>query len=275
MVLGYARRMARDTDDSLSAATRALADATAQLTRLLGEQARQVVPEVSETIAASLREASRGLAEASEGVARATGGSRADERRRAKVERTRADLLAAAARVIAEKGYEGASVGDIAAAAGYTKGALYAHFASKEEVFLALAREQLDLSIDAPDATIPGVSVDGVDQDAVADWLCGTQDDPRVLLSLEFLAYGLRHPDASSDLAELHVRSHEVLADQVAEVRRARQGDAAEPGTTQDDYDTALAVISVLNVAALEGRLTGSERLSPRAAARVIARLLG
>ncbi|MFC8191547.1 TetR/AcrR family transcriptional regulator [Cellulomonas sp. NPDC057328] len=292
--------MARDDHDALSAATRALVDATATLTRVLGDQARTVVPEVGATVAQSLREASRGLAVASETVSRtartaspagtgtaggtgtgtdgadapAAGGARAEDRRRQRVDRTRADLLAAAARVIAAKGYEGASVGDIAAEAGYTKGAVYAHFGSKEEVFLTLARDRLHITIESPDATIPGVTVDGVDEEAVAGWLCGVQDDPRILLSLEFLAYGLRHPEASGELARLHVASHEVLADQVAEVRRARQGADAVPGTTQDDYDTALAVISVLNVATLEGRLTGSPRLSPQAGARVIARLL-
>ncbi len=292
----YPRSMAHD--DSLSAATRALVDATSALTRVLGEQARSVVPEVGDAVAQSLREASRGLAQASETVARtatttahdaagraeararaaaerAEAGARsADDRRRQKVDRTRADLLAAAGRVIAAKGYEGASVGDIAAEAGYTKGAVYAHFGSKEEVFLALAREHLNVTIESPDATIPGVTVDGVDEEAVAGWLCGVQDDPRILLSLEFLAYGLRHPEASGELARLHVVSHEILADQVAEVRRARQGDDAEAGTTQEDRDTALAVISVLNVATLEGRLTGSPHLSPQAGARVIARLL-
>ncbi|QCB92340.1 TetR/AcrR family transcriptional regulator [Cellulomonas shaoxiangyii] len=301
--------MASDHEDPLSTATRALVDATTTLSRLFGEQARTVVPEVGDAVAQSLREASRGLAQASESMAhtaataahaavdRAEAGARAaagragdaadraegaarsaagraDDRRRQKVDRTRADLLAAAARVIAAKGYEGASVGDIAAEAGYTKGAVYAHFASKEEVFLTLARDQLHVTIDSPDATLPGVTVDGVDEEALTHWLCGVQDDPRVLLSLEFLAYGLRHPEASGELARLHVASHQVLAEQVAEVRRARQGDDAAPGTTQDDYDTALAVISVLNVAALEGRLTGSPHLSPQAGARIIARLL-
>ncbi|WP_182112396.1 MULTISPECIES: TetR/AcrR family transcriptional regulator [unclassified Actinotalea] len=267
----------KDPQDSIGAATRALADATASLTRLLGEHARSVMPEVGEAVASSLREAARGLAEASEAASRATtsGGSSAEERRRQKVDRTRADLLEAAARVIAAKGYEGASVGDIAAEAGYTKGAVYAHFGSKEEVFLALASDMLRVTIDSPGATIPGVTVDGVDQDAVAEWLTSVMDDHRILLSLEFLAYGLRHPEASGELARLHVTSHEVLADQIAEVRRARRGDDAEPGTTQDDFDTALAVISVINVATLEGRLTGSPRLSPRAGARVIAKLLG
>jgi AcrR family transcriptional regulator len=62
----------------------------------------------------------------------------ADDKR----EETRARLLAAAAEVFAKKGYERASVDDIAQAAGFTKGAVYWNFTSKEELFLALVQER-------------------------------------------------------------------------------------------------------------------------------------
>jgi AcrR family transcriptional regulator len=62
----------------------------------------------------------------------------ADDKR----EETRARLLAAAAEVFAKKGYERASVDDIAQAAGFTKGAVYWNFASKEQLFLALVQER-------------------------------------------------------------------------------------------------------------------------------------
>lgn len=52
--------------------------------------------------------------------------------------RTREQLLDAAARVFAEKGFVGASVEEIAEAAGYSIGAVYSNFAGKEELFLAL-----------------------------------------------------------------------------------------------------------------------------------------
>ncbi|MFD4660749.1 ScbR family autoregulator-binding transcription factor [Kitasatospora sp. NPDC058444] len=52
-------------------------------------------------------------------------------------ERTRGRLVAAGAALFDRRGYAGATLGEIAAAAGVTKGALYFHFASKEE----LARE--------------------------------------------------------------------------------------------------------------------------------------
>jgi AcrR family transcriptional regulator len=55
-----------------------------------------------------------------------------------RAQRTRSDLLAAARRVFAERGYDGASVDDVAERAGCSKGAYYFHFASKEEALVAL-----------------------------------------------------------------------------------------------------------------------------------------
>ena len=51
---------------------------------------------------------------------------------------TRDLLLSAAEKVLRGVGYEKAQVDEIAEAAGFSKGALYAHFKSKEELFLAL-----------------------------------------------------------------------------------------------------------------------------------------
>lgn len=58
-----------------------------------------------------------------------------------RAKRTRGHLLTAARRVFAERGYQGATIDDIAKAAGCTKGACYFHFASKEEVLLTLLDE--------------------------------------------------------------------------------------------------------------------------------------
>src|SRR5215211_5839054 len=56
----------------------------------------------------------------------------------------RDELLAAALQVFARRGYSHASVDEIAAAAGYSKGALYWHFSGKEEVLVALLEERID-----------------------------------------------------------------------------------------------------------------------------------
>src|ERR687892_922150 len=56
----------------------------------------------------------------------------------------REELLAAALRVFARRGYRQAGVDEIAAEAGYSKGALYWHFSGKEELLMALLDERID-----------------------------------------------------------------------------------------------------------------------------------
>lgn len=53
----------------------------------------------------------------------------------------RAELTRAAARLFAEKGYHGTSVGDLAEALGVQKGSLYAHIESKADLLWEVARE--------------------------------------------------------------------------------------------------------------------------------------
>lgn len=57
--------------------------------------------------------------------------------------RTRAALLDAAERVFVERGLLGASVEAITEAAGYTRGAFYSNFESKEELFAALLQDRV------------------------------------------------------------------------------------------------------------------------------------
>src|ERR1700747_850082 len=52
-------------------------------------------------------------------------------------EETKAVLLEAAAKVFARRGYDGASISEITSEAGLTSGAIYAHYASKAELFNA------------------------------------------------------------------------------------------------------------------------------------------
>src|SRR3954454_15097537 len=56
----------------------------------------------------------------------------------------REELLEAAAQVFAEKGFQAASVEEIAARAGFSKGAVYWHFDRKDDLFFALLEERVD-----------------------------------------------------------------------------------------------------------------------------------
>ncbi|MEU3652827.1 ScbR family autoregulator-binding transcription factor [Streptomyces sp. NPDC032161] len=59
---------------------------------------------------------------------------------------TRRSILVAAAAVFDERGYSSATISEILARAGVTKGALYFHFSSKEDLALGVMDVQLDSS---------------------------------------------------------------------------------------------------------------------------------
>ena len=56
-------------------------------------------------------------------------------------------LFAAAAQVFDERGIGGASIGAIAAAAGFTRGAVYSNFASKDELIIAMLEDHVERSV--------------------------------------------------------------------------------------------------------------------------------
>jgi AcrR family transcriptional regulator len=60
---------------------------------------------------------------------------------------TRDKLFEAAARVFEEQGINAASIETIAAAAGFTRGAFYSNFASKDELIVAMLEDHVDQSI--------------------------------------------------------------------------------------------------------------------------------
>src|SRR6202167_4228638 len=65
----------------------------------------------------------------------------ATSRQQARTAATRRKLLLAAEQTFARDGYEAARLEDIAARAGYTRGAFYANFDSKEDIFFALLEQ--------------------------------------------------------------------------------------------------------------------------------------
>ncbi|CAM3237579.1 TetR family transcriptional regulator [Tsukamurella hominis] len=71
--------------------------------------------------------------------------------------RTREALLDAVAEIVDARGYDGASLADVLARAGVTKGAMYHHFPSKAALVGALVEEQFAPILASP--TIPGMPV--------------------------------------------------------------------------------------------------------------------
>lgn len=71
-------------------------------------------------------------------------------------EERRAQILAAAVHCIVDKGYHATTMDDLARAAGLSKGSLYWHFESKEDLFLALFDAAATSSFEAWDVLADG-----------------------------------------------------------------------------------------------------------------------
>lgn len=96
-------------------------------------------------------------------------------------ENTRAKLVRASLDVFVEKGIDGVTVDDLAKAAGFTRGAFYSNFSSKEEVFIALFDE-----VTAELMAIANSSVESAVADVGADESCSIleADDAQVMLAV-------------------------------------------------------------------------------------------
>jgi len=76
-------------------------------------------------------------------------------------ENTRARLLEAAAQVFAEVGLDGASVEAVCDRAGFTRGAFYSNFESKDELFLMLAGSVAEVRVNAVRTRVEELTADG------------------------------------------------------------------------------------------------------------------
>lgn len=109
---------------------------------------------------------------------------------------TRERLLRAAAKVFARHGFDGASLGQVAEEAGYTKGAVYSNFDSKDDLFTALIEAHCQDSLEQTRRLLqsPGPAderLQGIG-DRLAGQIVGDRDWTR--LFIEFWTQSLRDP---------------------------------------------------------------------------------
>jgi AcrR family transcriptional regulator len=135
------------------------------------------------------------------------------ERRR---ERTRNLLLDAAHEVFALKGFEGASLDEIADSAGYTRGAIYKHFESKAELFLAVNKRFNEGFLqEFVDTLDPATPIEELDLASLAKrWHQMQKSDPHdFALGIEFNLFVLRHPEILETVAKQRLELAQMIAD--------------------------------------------------------------
>jgi len=139
------------------------------------------------------------------------------ERRR---ELTRSALVEAAADVFARRGFEGASLEEIAEAAGFTRGAIYSNFGSKEDLLLAVVERYNQALVGAFSDTLEratDISQEEMTVSAAALWRDLIRRDPNLTaLNLEFRLRALRNPAFRARFLELLHQNDKRIADLIA-----------------------------------------------------------
>jgi AcrR family transcriptional regulator len=162
------------------------------------------------------------------------------ERRRAM---TRAHLLEAAAVVFAKKGFHGASLDEVATAAGFTKGAVYSNFVNKEDLFLALIDYRTEVQAAAVLHELDESSSEsgaGDELTRIRELIARGYDEDMAALHFEFLAYAARHPGARAKLDATARKQHEVVVRIIAEQWKRR---GYEPGYPADVLATIMLAL--------------------------------
>lgn len=116
---------------------------------------------------------------------------------------TRARMLDAAMAAFADIGFGGATIDEICRRAGYTTGAFYSNFASKDDLFYALFDAHADRALDRLVARLS--QLDDIDMTAERIGALWGDLEPEerawFLVSTEFTLYAIRNPAAAEVLA--------------------------------------------------------------------------
>jgi AcrR family transcriptional regulator len=178
-------------------------------------------------------------------------------------QRTREALVSAAMGVVARSGYAGASVDAIAAQAGFTVGAVYANFGTKQELFLAVferhcaeelaALRELTAATGSVAELLAAVTRRFTDLDeAHREWW---------QLWAELWLFAQRNPHAAQRLATVQDETRQVIAEAL------RRG--SEPVS-----DEAVAVVHALWEGFMMYRLVNPDAVSADAFGRAVQQLL-
>jgi AcrR family transcriptional regulator len=165
-------------------------------------------------------------------------------RREERKEETRAELIEAAAKVFARRGFHGASVEQIAAEAGFSTGAVYWHFEDKEDLFLALYEHWVGKRVGEIEAawSEEGPLVERA-RAAADDWMQQLERSPEpFLLRLEFVTQAARDPKLrdklSTRVGAVPLAVRRLLEDSIA-------AEGLELSVPSDDVALALQALSL------------------------------
>lgn len=166
--------------------------------------------------------------------------------------RTRSRLMHSATRVFARRGLQQASIDEVAADAGFTKGAFYANFQSKEDLFLAMLDERFALRLEEIEERSNNESEVEEQARAVGEdfgrYLAGDPDWQR--LFFEFVAHAIREESFRAEL----VARYRGLREGIARIFK-RRGEELGMDLPLAPEEVAMMTFAMANGLALERML--------------------
>jgi AcrR family transcriptional regulator len=169
--------------------------------------------------------------------------------RKEKQAHTRSCLMTSAARVFTRRGLQQASIDEVAEDAGFTKGAFYANFKNKEELFLAMLDERFAERLEEIERVWAGeADLETQARQAGTDFSDYLGADPEwQRLFFEFAAYAARNEDFREEL----VTRYRALRDRIAEIYRRRKSEMGIAPPISPEH-VALMTFAMANGFALE-----------------------
>ena len=186
--------------------------------------------------------------------------SRAERR-----ERTREELISAAERLFTEQGFHATSVDEIAFEAGYTKGAVYSNFESKEDLFFAVYERRAErVAADYERIVREADPVTGSERMVSEAMQRRGRDDGWLAVFFEFWAHVVRRPELRERFAKIHARVQEPI---IVGVERFVEERGIELPVEVRQYTAA--VYAMMICLSLE-RLTQPEVVDPTLGPRMV-----
>ncbi len=161
-------------------------------------------------------------------------------------------LIEAGIQLIAEKGYDGASISDITAYSDVTKGALYYHFGSKEDFVLEIIQQRASNNIEL-------FKKRQKEPISIASWIktsfsmiMGFPDPAQQQFSLHVMMAGMRpeHERIGTLIAELHQQWRGLIAEMVTQSIEYREGNV-----TADPEVIAVGILALVDGLLIHSRL--------------------
>jgi AcrR family transcriptional regulator len=116
---------------------------------------------------------------------------------------TRARLLEAAEKIFARDGFEAAKLEEIAAEAGYTRGAFYVNFSNKEELVIALLADQVEKRMARAARAAEALGENPNLATMRENYVRSLKDPTWNVLFLDYKFFILRHPEFKEKVLEM------------------------------------------------------------------------